>query len=160
EIRADHRTRPAIGKVIQLLAAHAKETTTGVDPEIAPIVRNNRVNDIVEQTLVAGDDPDLSVLETGHSGFEAGPDDALTVLGHAHHFCSGHSLVSAPQFEISVFEPADAFIRRDPDPAVLAGNQVEDPAQIGLLVGAKTVGLEIIRADSKEIAAHGGNHTF
>ena len=72
------------GEVIEILEGKAKKAPAGIDPDVAAIVRLDRVDDVVEQSLLAGDGGDFSIFETGQPLVQAGPQHALFVFAEAY----------------------------------------------------------------------------
>src|SRR5206468_6761603 len=58
----------SVGKIIQALPADPKDSPPGVHPKVAQSVGHDRVNVVVEQTVVPVDTADLVALQPGDAG--------------------------------------------------------------------------------------------
>ena len=79
-INARHMIGFPIGKVVQALPADLEQPPAGVHPEKSVIIKNHRLNPIVQQPVVAADVPDLIVFQPDKAGLQPRPDHAITRL--------------------------------------------------------------------------------
>ena len=143
----------AVGKVVHALAGDPEDPAAGIHPEIPVIVRDNRVNVVVKQTVFPVNQFDLVVLDAADARRRPPPNDAVAVLTHPLHRGIAHLLISRVLLPSVVFDAENARPAGHPYFAIPAGRQVEHPPHRWVAIG-ENARREVVGADTVQVSAN------
>ena len=93
------------------------------------IIKNHRLNPIIQQTVVAADVSDLIVFQPDNAGLQPRPDHTVTVFAKVVDPGIRKPVLLRPLLELSILDPADSVDTRDPYRAIAPRDHVHHPLE-------------------------------